>query len=437
MRFCRRLAAAALLTVLLAVSVAAAVARQHVSARPTFTRDVAPILYRNCANCHRPGEIAPMSLLTFEDARAYLREIGDEVSTGHMPPWHADAPAGTFENERRLTDQDRQAILDWIQQGAPRGDPKDQPPHPAYVEGWSIGRPDVVFQMPEEFSVPAEGKVDYAYASIPTGFTETRYVQAIEVRPGNRAVVHHVLVSYNAPGGSPQGPVLNVNHDWQMLPKPEMDDLRPQKHTMTRSRLIATYAPGTSAQTFRPGTALRLEAGGMLELQLHYTATGRATSDRTRVGLIFSRDPSPREVRAGSFFNSTFVLPAGASDIAVPADVEFAQDATVWGLLPHTHLRGKRWEYRLQLPDGTSTVILSVPRYDFHWQTYYMFNAPLQVPRGATIHSTAWYDNSAANRSNPDPRADVTWGDQTWDEMQYTGILYSAGFTPGYLPPHK
>ena len=181
---------------------------------------------------------------------------------------------------------------------------------------------------------------------------------------------------------------------------------------------------------FRPGLAIRLEPGGVIELQMHYTATGEAATDRTRVGLIFSKDPSPREVRASQFFNATLSLPAGASGVAVNAEVEFLQDATVWGLFPHTHVRGKKWEYVMQLPDGTKRAILSVPRYDFNWQTYYMFAEPLQVPKGTKILSTAWYDNSAANRSNPDPGIDVKWGDQTWEEMQYTGIL----FTPSPVP---
>ena len=159
---------------------------------------------------------------------------------------------------------------------------------------------------------------------------------------------------------------------------------------------------------------------------MHYTASGQDETDRTKVGFIFAKEPSPREVRASQFFNTTLWLPAGAADVAVSSNVEFVQDATVWGLFPHTHVRGKKWEYVLQLPDGTKRVILSVPRYDFNWQTYYMFKEPLQVPKGAKIVSTAWYDNSAANKSNPDPTVDVKWGDQTWEEMQYTGLLFSA-----------
>ena len=205
---------------------------------------------------------------------------------------------------------------------------------------------------------------------------------------------------------------------------------RPQREDRTPSRILATYAPGTNPQVLRPGTAIRLEPGGVIELQMHYTANGKAATDRTRVGLQFSKDPSPREVRVTHFFNGTLALPAGAADTRVDADITFVSDAVVWGIFPHTHVRGKKWEYVLELPDGTKKPILSVPRYDFNWQTYYMFKDPLEIPKGSRLVSSAWYDNSAANKSNPDPKTDVKWGDQTWEEMQYTGLLFSPALPP-------
>jgi hypothetical protein len=399
---------------------------------PTFTRDVAPILYKNCTTCHRPGEIAPMSLLTYEDARPYAKDILDEVGEGHMPPWHADAPAGTFENERLLTETEKKTLLAWASGGAPKGDDKDLPPQPKYTDGWAIGTPDLVLAMPEEFKVPAEGKIEYQYFYIPSNFTEAKYVQAIEVRPGNREVVHHVLVNYMAKPDLARTPVLKFNQEWHRFSgRPDTTRQNaPRRPEGVPVRLVGTYAPGTRPQIFRAGTALRLEPGGVLELQLHYTATGKPASDRTKIGLVFSKDPSPREIRPTAFFNTQLQLPAGSSNTAVPGEVEFLQDALVYGLLPHTHLRGKAWEYKLQLPDGTTKVILSVPKYDFNWQHYYMFKEPLQVPKGAKILSTAWYDNSPANRHNPDPTVDVKWGDQTWEEMQYTGMLFSPVAPP-------
>jgi hypothetical protein len=393
---------------------------------PTYTKDVAPILFKNCTGCHRPGEIGPMSLLTYDDVRPRAKAIRDKISDGLMPPWHADMPHGTFLNERGLTQEEKSTIFRWVANGAPQGDPKDMPAPPEYPQGWSIGKPDVVFEMPEEYKVPAEGVIQYEYFYIPTNFTEPKWIQAIEVRPGSRNVVHHVLVFYKAKPDLQRTPVLRLNPEISKLP-PHIHGSHPEVDDAVPGRLIATYAPGTNPQVFPAGTAMRLEPGGVLELQMHYTASGQDETDRTKVGLIFSKDPSPREVRASHFFNATLNLPAGAPDVSVNSEVEFVQDATIWGLFPHTHVRGKRWEYVLQLPDGTRRTILSVPRYDFNWQTYYMFTDPLQVPKGAKIVSTAWYDNSPANKSNPDPAVNVKWGDQTWEEMQYTGLLYSAG----------
>jgi hypothetical protein len=403
--------------------------QQPPAAPPTFSKDIAPIIYKHCANCHRPGEAAPMSLLTYEQARPYARAIANAVANRTMPPWHAEAPAGTFHNERSLTEQERQTFAAWAAGGASNGDPKDLPIQPAFADGWALGKPDVVFEMAEEYRVPAKGTVEYEWLYIPTNFNEAKWVKSLEIRPGDRSVVHHVLVYYRAKPDRKTPPVARANRNHQSNPpQPEHGvSANPRRTDLDEMppRLIATYAPGTDPQAAAAGTAFRLEPGGILELQMHYTATGTPKTDRTRVGMTFSTDPSPREVRAQHFMNMTMRLPAGSADVAVSTDLEFLQDATVWGLFPHTHLRGKKWEYALVLPTGEKTSILSVPRYDFNWQTYYMFATPLQVPKGAKIISTAWYDNSAANKNNPNPNVDVLWGDQTWQEMQYTGVLLS------------
>jgi hypothetical protein len=398
---------------------------------PTFTKDVAPILLKNCAGCHRPGEIAPMSLLTYEDARPWARSIRDEVSGGTMPPWHADAPHGTFLNERVLTAAEKDTIVKWANGGAPKGDPADMPKAPAFAEGWTVGAPDAVFEMAEPYKLPADGTIQYEYFYLPTDFTEAKWVKSIEVRPGNREVVHHVLVYYRAAPDMQRTSVLRFSESAR-LPGERAAGVRnnPPRPGLPPRRLLATYAPGTVAQIAPAGTAFRLEPGGIIELQMHYTTKGEATTDRTKVGLVFSTEKAPLEVRPAQFVNGQFTLPAGAPDVAVDADVEFLQDVTIWGLFPHTHLRGKKWAYKMILPDGSTKTILSVPNYDFNWQTYYMFAEPLQVPKGAKIVSTAWYDNSAANPSNPDPKMDVRWGDQTWEEMQYTGILFTSSVPP-------
>jgi len=419
------LAAAALMVTAIGVSERAQTT-PGASDAPTFTRDVAPVLYANCVECHRAGEIAPMSLITYAEVRPWARAIEKQVRDGVMPPWHADAPHGTFRNERSLTSPQKDIIARWAAAGAPEGNAADLPPRPTFAEGWRIGTPDVIFEMQEDYAVPARGTIEYENFYIPTNFTEERWLQAIEARPGNRALVHHILVYYEAPPDGPRTPpILQTNREDNRLPERPAGN-RPVRPTEFPSRLLATYAPGTNPQAFPAGTALRLAPGGTLHLQLHYTANGTAGTDRSRVGLIFAKTPPPEEIRASQFLNARLSIPAGAVDHQVSTDVAFVQDATVWGLFPHTHVRGKRWSYTLELPDGTTKPLLSVPKYDFNWQTYYMFQEPIRVPKGARIRSTAWYDNSAANRSNPDPKVDVKWGDQTWEEMQYTGILFSV-----------
>ena len=393
---------------------------------PTFSRDVAPILYSQCAACHRAGEVAPMSLLTYAEARPWAAAIARRVGDGSMPPWHGDALPGTFDNERRLTPEQKDTIAKWVAAGAPEGAPSDLPPAPTWGDGWRIGKPDVVFEMGEAYPVPARGTIEYEYFYIPTNLTSEKWLQAIEVRPGNRAVVHHVLVYYTAPDSQRATPVLRPNQEQSRIPQRRTAGSRPPQRIQGVRQLLATYAPGTSTQVFRPGTALRLPPGGTLELQMHYTANGTAATDRTSVGMVFAKEPPATVVRASNFINAQFTIPAGASDYSVTADVEFLQDATIWGLLPHTHVRGTRWLYTVKLPDGSEQPLLSVPKYDFNWQTFYMFKNPVAVPKGSKIVSTAWYDNSTRNRSNPDATTAVSWGDQTWEEMQYTGVLYSS-----------
>jgi hypothetical protein len=401
---------------------------QPAAAQTTFTKDVAPILFKHCVSCHRPGEIGRMSLTTYEQARPYAKAIANAIANRTMPPWHAEAPAGTFHNERILSDAERQTLTAWAAGGAINGDPGDLPAQPTFHDGWALGKPDVVLEMQEDYRMPAKGTIQYEWFYIPTNFKEAKWVKAVEIRPGNRAAVHHVLVYHRAKRDGKSVPLVrgNPKHQSDLPPDEPGVSERPKRELDGMpARLVATYAPGTNAQVAPIGTAFRLEPGGLIELQMHYTATGEPASDRTKVGITFATDPEPREVRALDFYNGTLRLPAGASNVAVTTELEFLQDATVWGLFPHTHLRGKRWSYALELPNGEKKSILSVPRYDFNWQTYYMFKEPLQVPKGSKIVSTAWYDNSAANKHNPNPNVDVLWGDQTWQEMQYTGILLS------------
>ena len=406
----------------------------------TFAADVAPILYKNCVMCHRPGGIGPFSMLNFDTVTGRLKDIKDVLSEGKMPPWHAVAPAGTFRNERRLPDADKRTILRWIANGAPLGDPARIPAAPNFPDGWQIGTPDAVFTMQEDFHVPARGTIEYMYFEVPTNFTEDKWVQAIEIMPGARDVVHHVLVFARTPdqprpsaappnaaaqaGALRPKPVLVFDSTQRAEDAPRKDSLHAPPRRM--GSLIGTTAPGTNVLTFPEGTALRIPAGAILTFQMHYTAKGHERMDRTAVGFKFAKEMPSEQILATHFFNGQFTLPPGAKDVLVPASVGFNEPVRLYGLFPHTHLRGTRWQYTLLEPDGTSQVILDVPKYDFNWQTYYLFATPLEIPAGARIVARAWYDNSADNVDNPDPSATVRWGDQTWEEMQYTGMLYSV-----------
>jgi hypothetical protein len=366
-----------------------------------------------------------MSLMTYGDARPYARAIFEETRDGNMPPWHAEAPEGTFHGERRLSPAEKDTLARWATGGAPRGT-APMPAAPAYATGWQLGTPDKIYEMKEPYQVPDRGTVEYEYFYIPTDIAEPTWVRGIEIRPGAREVVHHVLMYYWAKPGPPRAPVLIPHPEQSRIPQTTSPGLSPRRPPQgMRPSLVATYAPGTNPQTMPDGTAIRLEPGGVIELQMHYTTTGTAAKDRTRVGLFLSKEEAPREVRISQFVNGLLKLPAGAADVAIDAEIGFAQDTTLWGLFPHTHLRGKKWRHVLVLPDGTKKTILDVPRYDFNWQTYYMFKQPILIPAGAKIISTAWYDNSARNPANPDPKVDVFWGDQTWEEMQYTGLIFS------------
>jgi hypothetical protein len=395
---------------------------------PTFTKDIAPILYKNCTQCHRQGEIAPMPLMTYEEARPYAKEIRDRVIANEMPPWHADPAVGHFANARGLTDREKETVAQWVTLGAPKGDLADLPPAPKYKDGWNIGTPDMIFTMPEAYNVPAQGTVEYQYFEVPTNFTEDKWIQAVEVRPGNRAVVHHVIVFYLEPGQDTRSQVIKFAPGMGR-PQPPADPAappapRPQQRKL--GNMLAGLAPGTEAVVLPPGTARLVKAGSKLTFQMHYTANGTAATDRTSVGVKFASAPPEVEIRETALMNQNFTLPAGQASSTVEATMTVSEDVTLWSLLPHTHLRGKSWKYDVTYPDGRNEVVLAVPRYDFNWQTEYWFKSPLRLPKGSKLHAVATYDNSAANPANPDPKVNVTWGDQTWEEMMFTGLAFSV-----------
>ncbi|MDQ3069633.1 MAG: thiol-disulfide isomerase [Acidobacteriota bacterium] len=394
------------------------------AAAPTYAADVAPILYKHCTECHRPGEIAPMSLMTYAEARPWAKAMRDEVADGRMPPWHADPAHGTFRNARVLTAAEKETLTRWANAGAPEGRASDAPKPPSYSNGWRMGTPDVVFTLSKPYAVKQDGMIDYQYFDVPTHFTEDKFVRAVEIRPGNREVVHHALLYVRVPPGGPRRTAFSQPRSQQDFPdqKRTSEENAPTGPT---SGLLGTFAPGTPPMQLPDGAAIRIRAGTTLVFQMHYTTNGKAASDQTSVGLIFSDAPPADEVRATHFMNPALFLPAGAASTQVDSEITFAEDMKVWGIFPHTHLRGKRWKYEAIYPDGRREVVLSVPNYDFNWQTYYELATPLVLPKGTKLLATAFYDNSAANPANPDAKSDVRWGDQTWEEMQYTGLLIS------------
>ncbi len=388
-----------------------------------------------------------MSLLTYRDARPWARAIATQVKAGTMPPWHADPAIGHFSNERRLTPEQKTTIARWVEAGAPEGDASDLPPAPQYTTGWNIGQPDAVLEMQEDYPIPEAGEVPYVYFEVPANYDEDRWVKAWEVRPGNPAVVHHVIVYLRPPSepaaapaaGAPARPrprgtvtfaegmeIPAGQTGGKALPedqrKPAYANARPRPRGTTGS--LGGFVPGNGTRVYPDGTAMRLPKGTSLVFQMHYTPIGKATTDRTRMGLVFAKEPPAMALGGTALVNGSLHIPAGVANHRVDAEMTLNRDLLLFSMTPHTHVRGTRWHYEVVLPDGTQKPLLSVPNYDFEWQHEYQFAQPIELPAGTTIKASAWYDNSPTNKSNPDATKDVWWGDQTWEEMMFTSFTW-------------
>ena len=359
----------------------------------TFTKDVAPILYKSCVECHRPTMFAPMSLVSYDEARPYARSIKQRVVSRAMPPWGADAPHGVFKNDPRLSEKEIETIVAWVDSGAAKGDDKDLPKVPQFAEGWTIGKPDVIFSMTEDFAIPATGEIPYQYLRVPTNLTEDKWIQAIEIRPGANAQVHHVL-AFTQPAGQPLSPG---------------GALGPTN--------IGGVTPNKPGVVYPEGVGRKLPANSDIIMQMHYTTNGTATTDRTRVGIIFAKQPPTKIAAGGMVLQPRFVIPAYDGNAEVKGTTVLKTDAVVTNLTPHMHVRGKDMKYIAHYPDGTSEVLLNVPKYDFNWQITYELAKPKVLPAGTSVEVIAHFDNSKENKFNPDPSKDVKWGDQTWEEM--------------------
>jgi peroxiredoxin len=370
----------------------------------TYAKHVARILQNNCQECHRPGQIGPMPLLTYDQASAWADNIREVLEEGRMPPWYADPKHGKWANDRSLPPADRKLLLDWIAQGTPRGDDKDLPPPREFDAGWRIGKPDAVIAMTKEFEVPAQtpkGGVPYQYFSVETNFTEDKWVERAEAKAGATAVVHHIIAFVVPPGEKfhPANP---------------------------RVGMLCGTAPGDMPTILAPGMARLVPKGATLVFQMHYTPNGKPAQDRSSVAIIFAKKPPTHRVESLPVFNYWFKIPPGDADFMVESSHTSKEDSQIVGFMPHMHLRGKDFLYELQHADGRKEVLLSVPRYQFSWQSSYRPAEPIAFPKGTKLHCVAHFDNSAKNFNNPDPTVAVTWGDQTWEEMMigWTDLAY-------------
>jgi hypothetical protein len=380
----------------------------------TYSKDVAPILNKNCVTCHRPGEIAPMSLMSYKEVRPWAKAIREQVVKRVMPPWFADPKYGEFSNDCRLSDSDIKTLQNWAEAGAAEGDRKDLPAAPTFTQGWTIGKPDVVLSMTKPYDIPAEGAIPYQNFVVPTNFTEDRYVQFAEIRQGDRAHVHHIIINVRYPnsrqtrGPRPSNPSNASN--------PSNQDERPERGEDSDGRLVG-WAPGEAPLILRPGHAKLIKKGSDLIFQVHYTTNGDLGKDISSVGLIFSKVPVEKRVVTAGASARDLNIPPGDPNYESSGSYTFKEDSHIDSLHPHMHFRGKDFQYKLVYPDGTSKILLFVPRYDFAWQLTYFFKDPVPAPKGSRLECVAHHDNSERNKFNPDPTKLVTWGPQTWEEM--------------------
>lgn len=372
----------------------------------TFHRHVAGILQAKCQECHRPGEAGPFSLMSYAKAKSWSPMIREVVADDVMPPWHADAPHGYFRNDRRLTADEKTTLLDWIDQGCPEGEAKSAPAPRTFTEGWRLGRvPDDVLPMARAVKVPASGTMAYEYVPVGPPFAEDKWVTAVEVRPDQRAVVHHII-AFMLPPGSSMLDLLSPNFGRYML---------------------GAYVPGDQPIIVGPNQARLIPKGTQILFEMHYTPNGKAVTDRSSVGLCYTTKPPRTEVFGLAVMNDRFRIPPGAEHHEVKSEHAFARSATLLSVTPHMHVRGKAFRYEVVTAEGDRRTILNVPRYDFNWQSTYDFATPVTVPARAKLVCTAWYDNSSKNPFNPDPRRTIRFGNMTTDEMMIGFAMYHEG----------
>jgi len=373
----------------------------------TYSNQIARIFQQRCVECHREGQIAPFALSEYDEIAGWGEMIAEVVREQRMPPWHANPTYGQFANANRLSEEEKSLIYDWVDRGCPEGDPADLPEPLAFHEGWFMeNEPDQVIYMTEEpVQIKAEGVENYRYYVVDPGFKEDQWVRLVECMPGNRAVVHHIIV---------------------YIKSPEAKDSGIGKH-----ELLAGFAPGTRPLIAPKGWARRIPARSQLIFEMHYTPIGTVQTDRSSVGLVFMDEKDvTHQTWTTNAINTGIEIPPHAANHQEQAQRVFKQDVQLLSLFPHMHIRGKSFRYELFYPDGRKEVVLDVPHYDFNWQSSFVLAKPLTIPKGSKLLCTAHYDNSEANLANPDPTKTVRWGEQTWDEMM-------IGWHDVSLPRHR
>jgi peroxiredoxin len=417
----------------------------------TYTRHIADLMQHKCVGCHRPGQIGPFALEEYEEVAGWGEMIKEVISEGRMPPWSANPEFGHFSNDARLSDAQKKLIVDWVEGGCPQGDPADLPPPLKWTDGWQIPEPQQVVWMEEPFTVPAEGVVDYQNFVVDPGWTEDKWITAAEVRPGNRAVVHHIIANAIPPGATRRARQVADAESPEPEARPAApapaqagkqaaaDGARPQGRLGSggdgelRGIKLTAYVPGRLATTYKPGIAMFVPAGYKIAFQMHYTPNGIEQQDRSFIGFVFA-DPKTvkKRIHGGRAGNSSFVIPPQDGNYEVISEVTMGKDHLMLWMSPHMHLRGKSFRYEAFYPDGTSETLLDVPKYDFNWQITYELAEPKLMPKGTRLKCTAHFDNSESNPANPDPNDTVKFGPQTWHEMMIGWYATLAAEEDGY-----
>lgn len=400
----------------------------------TYAKHIAAMMQNHCVACHRPGQIGPFALTDYEEVAGWGAMIKEVVTEGRMPPWSANPKFGHFTNDARLSDREKTLIYAWVDHGCPQGDLADLPAPRSWKDGWQIAEPHQIVRMEKPFTVPAEGVVDYQNVLVDPGWTEDKWIQAAEVRPGNRAVVHHIIATAVPPGATQQARA--ARRDAKDSATREGAPARPARTDdgELRGIKLTAYVPGRLANTNRPGVAMFVPAGSKIAFQLHYTPNGKEQDDQSYIGFVFA-DPKTikKRLHGGRAGNSSFVIPPRADNHEVVAEVTMSSDKMMLWMSPHMHLRGKSFRYEAHYLDGTSEILLDVPKYDFNWQITYELAEPKPLPKGTRLVCTAHFDNSDDNPANPDPTDTVRFGPQTWHEMMIGWYATLSAEDDGYV----